>query len=161
MSDTTVIAVVILAGVFLLMAITILKGGVEAAVRMWGVMGALTGVAFGSITSYYFTSAVKREQVASIEAEKASIEAKLASATDDASKARSLLQPVYSAILDEREGEGSNHAENPVLASLPASDRADFAARMSSSDVLLKGIEHRGAAVEMQDASSASDMPNK
>ena len=54
MDSPTVIALTILGGVFLTMFAAILKSGVEGAIKMWGVMGAVTGVAIGAITSYYF-----------------------------------------------------------------------------------------------------------
>lgn len=56
MDNTTIIAIVIFAGVFVLMVVTIIKDGVQGAIKLWSVMGALTGIAFGSITSYYFTN---------------------------------------------------------------------------------------------------------
>ena len=46
MNDATIVAVIILVGVFILIGITIVSAGVEAAIKLWGIMGALTGVAF-------------------------------------------------------------------------------------------------------------------
>lgn len=48
------------------MIVTIIKDGVAAAIKMWNIMGALTGVAFGAITSFYFTKAVNQEQFAQL-----------------------------------------------------------------------------------------------
>lgn len=71
MTNQTIIALAIFSMVFLLMLTTLLKHGVDAAVKMWGVMGALTGVAFGAITTYFFTNATHqaelKESVARIE----------------------------------------------------------------------------------------------
>ncbi|WP_372374209.1 hypothetical protein ACDI10_09830 [Vreelandella venusta] len=64
MSDAAWVAITILIGIFLLMAITVIKSGVEDAIKMWGVMGALTGVAFGAITSYFFTAEIKENEIA-------------------------------------------------------------------------------------------------
>jgi hypothetical protein len=66
MSDATIVAIVILTGVFILMAITIWKSGIDAAVQLWGVMGALTGVAFGAITSFYFTNKINQNEIKKI-----------------------------------------------------------------------------------------------
>ena len=63
MDNPTIVAVVILAGVFILMAVAILKEGVAGANRLWNIMGALTGVAFGSIVSFYFTEKSNRHEI--------------------------------------------------------------------------------------------------
>lgn len=154
MSDTTIVAVVILGGVFLLMGITVIKGGIEAAVKMWGVMGALTGVAFGSITSYYFTNMVKNQEVAAVSAEKAEIETQLASATADASKARELVLPVYSALRGDPKFAATYPASYDFVANLPKDERDNLAARFSTSDTLLKSIELQGAATAAAAAAS-------
>lgn len=98
MSDATLVALTILGGVFLLMSITIAKDGVDAAIRMWGVMGALTGVAFGAITSYYFTKDAANEQLNALNSEKKRIEALLASVSREAKEARELVVPVYAGL---------------------------------------------------------------
>lgn len=67
MSDTTIIAAIILGGVFLIMLVTIIKSGVEGAIKMWNLMGALTGVAFGAITSFYFTNQVNQQEIAGLQ----------------------------------------------------------------------------------------------
>lgn len=56
MENTTIIAAVMLVCVFVTMIITILKRGVEAAIKLWAVMGALVGVGFGAIVGYYLTN---------------------------------------------------------------------------------------------------------
>ena len=66
MSDPTLIAIIILGGVFAIMIVTIIKDGSEAAIKMWTVMGALTGVAFGAIISFYFTNEIRRIEVAQL-----------------------------------------------------------------------------------------------
>lgn len=64
LSDATVIALVVLAGVFILMFTAILKEGIEAGIKLWGTMGALTGVAFGSIITYYFADKNNQTELA-------------------------------------------------------------------------------------------------
>ena len=63
MDNTTIIAIVMLVCVFITLIITIIKGGVEAGIRLWGVMGALTGVGFGAIVSYYFTDKSNQQEI--------------------------------------------------------------------------------------------------
>lgn len=63
MNDATIVALIILVGVFILIGITIVSAGVEAAIKLWGIMGALTGVAFGAITSYYFTNKSNQHEI--------------------------------------------------------------------------------------------------
>lgn len=59
----TLVALAILGGVFLTMFAAIIKSGVEGAIKMWGVMGAVTGVAIGAITSYYFADQAFQSEV--------------------------------------------------------------------------------------------------
>lgn len=67
MSDATIIASIILGGVFLVMIVSILKSGIEGAIRMWNLMGALTGVAFGAITSFYFVNQVNQKEITGLQ----------------------------------------------------------------------------------------------
>lgn len=54
MAPPTLIALVILTGTFLVIITTILKDGSDKAIKMMGSMGAIMGVAFGSIVTYFF-----------------------------------------------------------------------------------------------------------
>ena len=67
MNDATVIAAIILCGMFLIIIVTILKYGVDAALKLWTGMGAITGVALGSIITFYFTNQTNREITADLE----------------------------------------------------------------------------------------------
>lgn len=78
MSEATIVALVIMIGVFLTMIVTIIKSGPEAAIKMWGVMGALTGVAFGAITSFYFTTEANQNEIAALKLAKGELEYQLA-----------------------------------------------------------------------------------
>lgn len=54
MTETTYISLAILAVVLILMCAAIAKNGVEGALKLWAGMGALTGVAFGSMVTHYY-----------------------------------------------------------------------------------------------------------
>ena len=69
MSEATIIAITILLGVFILMGVTLYKFGIDAALKLWAGMGALTGMAFGAITSYYFTKASTDQQIAALQSD--------------------------------------------------------------------------------------------
>jgi tryptophan 2,3-dioxygenase len=73
MTESTMIALFMLGGVFSLMVVTVVKAGHEAAIKMWGVMGALTGVAFGSMTSYYFTREKFQSELAAADGREAEL----------------------------------------------------------------------------------------
>jgi hypothetical protein len=75
MSDTTIIALVIIIGIFFLMFGAIFKGGIDGAVKIWS----LLGVAFGAIISFYFTDKVKNREIAAVTAQ---AETKLAQLND-------------------------------------------------------------------------------
>lgn len=74
MSETTIIALVIIGGVFVVMSITILKAGIDAAIKLWSVMGALTGIAFGSITTFYFADRSHQQEIRQVQGNKEAVE---------------------------------------------------------------------------------------
>lgn len=74
MSDTTIVALVIIGGVFVMMSITILKAGIDAAIKLWSVMGALTGIAFGSITTFYFADKSHQQEIRQVQGSKEAIQ---------------------------------------------------------------------------------------
>ena len=63
MENITIIAAVMLVCVFVTMIVTIIKRGVEAAIKLWGVMGAFVGVGFGAILGYYFTDKSNQAEI--------------------------------------------------------------------------------------------------
>lgn len=129
MSDTTIIALTILLGVFAIMIVTIIKGGFEAAIRMWGVMGALTGMAFGSIISYYFTKDKFEERIASISTKNTQLEVALNNAVNNAGKVNNNIADLKAAL------EGKSGVKYPVAekisASLPAAYKENLIDRLN------------------------------
>lgn len=67
MADTTVIALAILGGVFIILIAALFKQGVDGAIKLWNVMGALTGVGFGSIITYYFADQKHQTEIANLQ----------------------------------------------------------------------------------------------
>jgi hypothetical protein len=65
MSESTLIAVIVLVGIFFMLALTIIKYGIDGAIKIWG----LLGVGFGAIISFYFSNQVKNREVAAISAQ--------------------------------------------------------------------------------------------
>lgn len=63
MNDSTIIALSILAGIFLIMTISVVKHGVDDSLKLWGGLGALTGIALGGITSFYFTKNINENEI--------------------------------------------------------------------------------------------------
>lgn len=61
-NETALIAVIIIIGIFVLMVVSILKGGIDGAIKMWS----LLGVAFGAIISFYFADKVKQKEIATL-----------------------------------------------------------------------------------------------
>jgi hypothetical protein len=98
MLDSTIVALVILGGVFVLMSITILKGGVEAAIRLWTVMGALTGIAFGSITTHFFTNRALKQEIMQANEEKAALGTALTTVSEKAEAAKFELGQLSASI---------------------------------------------------------------
>jgi len=98
MNDATIIAVIILVGVFVLIAITIVSAGVEAAIKLWGIMGALTGVAFGAITSYYFTNKSNQQEIRQAQDQKQAAVLALNKAVSKAAQANEFVASLTSAL---------------------------------------------------------------
>ena len=87
MSEPTIVALSILGLVSLLMTLSLLRFGIDEAIRLWSVMGAVTGVAFGSITTYYFADKNRQAQVASYESKVSGLQTALADAKSKAALA--------------------------------------------------------------------------
>lgn len=157
MSESLIVAMVILIGVFVVMIVTIVRSGHEAAIQMWGVMGALTGVAFGAITTYYFTDQVHKREVAAIRADATLKQLALDSAATKASDAQSLLSPFVSAFSGKAQTSTTLPASFKYAAALPEADRDDIAVRFQKvMDLLLQVI-----ALEAQLPNSATNAPEK
>ena len=90
--EAAVIAIVLLVGVFTLIAIALFKSGVEGALKLWSGMGAVTGVAIGAIVSFYFTDQLNREEIDGLEAARAAHEADADSARSGARLAGELFE---------------------------------------------------------------------
>lgn len=94
MSEAAIIAIVILVGVFILMLMTIMKAGVDAAIKMWNGMGAITGVAFGAITVFFFTTELKEQQIKTLETKVAMAEMARDSAISEVAEVSRELQGI-------------------------------------------------------------------
>jgi len=140
MSDATIVALVILAGVFILMSVTVLKAGAEAAIKMWGVMGALTGVAFGAITSYYFTNKAHEGTIAQMQGKQQQLAMALETATRNASTAQTLVEPFYAALRGERETAATLPAGLRCVAAIPEGERQKLELRFARTAGLLENI---------------------
>ena len=102
MSEPTIVALSILGLVSLLMTISLLRFGIDEAIRLWSVMGAVTGVAFGSITTYYFADKNRQAQVASYESKVSGLQTALADAKSKAALAQSAFGPYYAALRGDK-----------------------------------------------------------
>ncbi len=84
MIDTTLVALVVLGGIFALMAIAIHKAGIDGATRVWSFLG----VAFGAIVSFYFTDGARQKTIHEITTQ---TQTEVAKANDKAAEATTLL----------------------------------------------------------------------
>ena len=140
MNDATIIAIVILGGVFILMLVTVVKHGVEAAAKLWSVMGALTGVAFGAITSFYFTNKANQFEIRqALLQKKAAIEA-LDTASKRAVEANTIVMPIAAALKGEPEGSPS-FLSTKAVSSIPPHERAELTKQVDQVSTHLHFIE--------------------
>lgn len=147
MSETTIVALVILGGVFVVMSITIYMHGPEAAIKMWGVMGALTGVAFGGITSFYFTNKSSQQEISQVRAEKAAVELKLSNAATYAVDVNKIVSPWVSALKGEQTS-ASFPINTKLVRSIPEGERAVLADRFERATMKLQEINKLQAKIK-------------
>lgn len=140
MDNPTIVAVVILSGVFVLLAITILKAGVDAAIKLWGVMGALTGVAFGAITSFYFTNKLNQQEIQQANLQKESAVLALNNAALKAAEANKFVTPFAMVLKGNLKPYNSSPISAEWLAAIPEQERADLANKVEKASAELKDI---------------------
>jgi len=141
LDNATIVAVVILVGVFVLMAVTIIKSGIDAAIKLWGVMGALTGVAFGAITSFYFTDRSYQQEIQQAKSQKINAELALDNAAFKASEANKLLMPVAKALQTESGPSTSSPANDKGLfSSITIQGQAALVAEIEKASANLRDI---------------------
>lgn len=140
MSDATIVAIVILGGVFVVMSITIWRAGVEEAVKLWSVMGALTGVAFGGITSYYFTNKANHQEIRRITAEKAAIELALNSAAYKAMEANRYANLIAAVFRGDQVSTTIYPVSSKIFMTIPESEKTKILYQMDGLTKQLKDI---------------------
>lgn len=157
MDNATVIAIVILIGVFVLMIVTIIKSGVDAAIKLWGVMGALTGVAFGAITSFYFTNKINRQEIQSAYLQKEKAVMALNDAAQKAEEANRFVNPLAQALKDGNmsaslfdSGKLSAGAKQKRLELADSAQKA--AAQLSGINVLKEKIVRENKLMEIKES---------
>jgi hypothetical protein len=89
MSETTIVALAVAGGVFLVLIITLIKYNVDAAIKMWGVLGVL----LAAITSHYFTDQANKDQVAQLQQSNKKVKLALSQAVEKASYVSSIVSP--------------------------------------------------------------------
>ena len=67
MTEPTIIAFVMFGFVASIMLTAIHKEGVQGAIKIWQIMGVITGVGFGSITSHYFTNNLNKQEISRLQ----------------------------------------------------------------------------------------------
>lgn len=141
MTDATIVAVVILGGVFLLMSLAIIKSGIDGAIKMWSVMGAITGVAFGAITSFYFSKEVNDLKVASVVSDKDHAYELLTSVSELAQEAKNSL--TGSAKLLEHDGiyPTNHHVPEKISFPIEIDNKALILEDISNATSLLDSIQ--------------------
>lgn len=153
MSDTTIVAVVILGGVFLVMSITIFKAGVDGAVKIWSVMGALTGVAFGSITSFYFTNESNQQEIRQAKLEKNAMEFALANVATKAAEANKFVTSFAEELKSEKSTSSPLSSKN--ISFIPEDERARLAAKAEHALIQLNDIRELQAQVVKSEVKAA------
>ena len=147
MDNPTIVAVVILVGVFLLIGISIIKGGVEAAIKLWSVMGALTGVAFGAITSFYFTNKLNQHEIQQANLQKETAVLALNNAALKAAEANKFVTPFAMVLKGELKPSASFPFSAKLLSSIPDQERAELTTKVENAAAQLKDIHEMKQAI--------------
>lgn len=155
MSDTTIVAVVILGGVFLVMSMAIFKAGVEGAVKIWSVMGALTGVAFGSITSFYFTNESNQQEIRQAKLEKNTMVLALADVANKADEANKFFASFAAELKNEKKSI-SAPGRDKIISSISEDERTQLIARIEHASKQLNEISKLQAQVVQSEAGAAT-----
>jgi hypothetical protein len=87
MSETTIVALSVTSGVFLLMFVTLVKYNVDAAIKMWGLLGVL----LAAITSHYFTNQANKTQIAGLQDSNKAVKLALSKAVEKARYANNII----------------------------------------------------------------------
>lgn len=156
LDNATIVAVVILIGVFALMAVTIIKSGIDAAIKLWGVMGALTGLTFGAITSYYFTDKSNQQEIQHANSQKIKAELALDNAALKANEANKLLLPVAMALKKETVALASSPTGDKDAKVLKKDIESSTFSSISGKELLpsITAQEQAGLAIEIEKASA-------
>jgi hypothetical protein len=162
MSDTTIVAIVILGGVFLVMSMAIFKAGVEGAVKVWSVMGALTGVAFGSITSFYFTNESNQQEIRQAKLEKNTMVLALADVANKADEANKFFTSFAAELKNEKksisapEKSISAPGRDKIISSISEDERTQLIARIEHASKQLNEISKLQAQAVQSEAGAAT-----
>ena len=121
MEDATWVAIAIISGIFGVLIVTVIRYGVDPALKLWSALGTLTGVALGSIVTFYFTDQVKLEEDKKQATQLSEIEAKL-------SRVQTGLNELGEKELSSEQGGSPNEADiqsliEPLNSALEASQR--------------------------------------
>lgn len=140
MDNATIVAAVILVGVFVIMLVTLIKYGVKGAIQIWSVMGTLTGLAFGGITSFYFTNKSNQQEI-----QQANLQRKVAMlALDNAARKAADANEFVGLFATVLKGESKPLAYFPLdantISSIPKKERSDLADKMTDISADLKVI---------------------
>ena len=118
---------------------------------MWGVMGALTGVAFGAITSYYFTDQTYRDRVSKLEPQLTVAEAKVKGSTLDWSAAvmkagafKSEIDPFRKVLIGGEPVPQAGPIAIALAQSLTEDQRKELAVKLDSYYGDMQAIESLG-----------------
>ncbi len=140
MDATTLVAMLILGGIFLLMTVTLVKYGVESAIKLWGGMGALTGVAFGSIISYYFTSKSNEQEIRKAQGETHAAISALRNAQQTAAEVNNEITQFVSALRGNNMSTQVNTDKKQIINSIPLRETASIVNRLEKASVKLSTI---------------------
>jgi len=98
MSETSIVALFVAGGVFLVLIITLVKYNVDAAIKMWGVLGVL----LAAITSHYFTDQSNKVYIAKLQDSNKAIKLALNNAKVKAAYVNEIVSPFATSLKGEK-----------------------------------------------------------
>lgn len=148
MTETGWIAIAFIAGTFGIIALALHKENVDAALKIWGGIGSVTGVVIGGISGYYFTNEANQNKIGKLQAENKVVKLVLNKAIADASDANKVVSPFTAALKGEGKLYWLPSSTMRAVASLPESERGQIIQKFGFASNKLKSIENLEATIQ-------------
>lgn len=136
MNGTTVVAAILLIGAFGFTIYALHHSGVDAALKVWGAMGTISG----AIISFYFTNSYNQREIQQANLQRDTAVLALNSAAQKAADARDAVAH-WANILETAQTARGESAASKGISSMPEQERAEWADKLKKASTKLNDID--------------------